>query len=390
MERKNAVVFGAGKIARGFIAHLLTISGYQITFVEKNEELVRLLRERSRYSVEIMGAPDKNITISGFDVLQSNETDAVAKAVESASVLFISIGGPNLPQVAPLIAAGLENRSTGLNIILGENYFQPGQWLRQLILEHLSSSRRGWFETEVGVVETMILRSTIEPTPEMKANDPLSLKAQNAWEIPADKEAFVGKVPYIRGLTPRDNFQGGLIRKLFTYNCINAVVAYVGHLKGYSLLSDAANDPEILALARRAYTEASDALCKRFGFHPEEQKEFAEAAIRKYQNREIVDPIERNARDPLRKLARNDRLVGPACLALEYGERPHALSQSIAAALAYDNPQDPSSVMLQRTIADKGVAAAIREICGIDRTSELTTLIIGEYQQLANVTAPGD
>lgn len=384
MENKNAVVFSAGKIARGFIAHLLTLSGYHITFVEKNPDLVRSLRERGQYSVEIMGAPEKSITIGGFEVYQSDESEAIARAIENASVVFVSIGGPNLPQIAPLLAAGLLRRNKGINIILGENFFQPAQWLRQLIAEQLPPDRLKWFESEVGIVETMILRSTIEPTPEMKAKDPLSLKAQNAWEIPADKEAFVGSVPEIKGLVARENFQGGLIRKLFTYNCINAVVAYTGHLKGYALLSDAANDPEILALARAAYDESSEALCKRYGFDKQEQREFAEAAIRKYQNLEIVDPIERNTRDPLRKLARNDRLVGPACLALEYGKQPIALSQAIAAAFMYDCPSDPSSAALQRKVADLGVAAAVAEVCGLGKGSKLVELIVKSYRERAD------
>jgi len=384
MPTKNAVVFGAGKIARGFIAHLLTISGYHVTFVEKNMDLVQALRKQGKYTVEIMGAPEKNITISDFDVLQSDDVEQISQAIEQASVIFVSIGGPNLPQIAPLLARGLEKRSAGINIILGENYFQPAQWLRQLIGQHIAPSRLHWFETRVGIVETMILRSTIEPTEEMRTRNPLSLKAQNAWEIPADKEAFVGGIPPIQGLAPRNNFQGGLIRKLFTYNCINAVVAYTGNLKGYTLLSEAANDAEIVALARAAYEESGQALCKQFGFDPEEQREFAEAAIRKYQDRQIVDPIERNARDPLRKLSRNDRLIGPACLAIAYGKTPVALSRAIAAAFLYGNPNDPASVALQRTVAEKGLPTAIGEISGIDPAGELTGLIVASYKELAN------
>lgn len=197
---------------------------------------------------------------------------------------------------APLLAAGLELRPAGLNIILGENYFHPAKLLRQAIGQHLPVAKHQWFTSEVGIVETMILRSTIEPTDEMKASDPLSLKAQDMWEIPADKEAFVGKVPPVLGLSPRDNFQAGLIRKLFTYNCLNAMIAYIGHLQGYEFLSEAANDPEIAELARQAYRESCDALCERYGFDREEQKQFAEAAIAKYQRQEIQDPIERNAR----------------------------------------------------------------------------------------------
>jgi hypothetical protein len=42
------------------------------------------------------------------------------------------------------------------------------------------------------------------------------------------------------GLVPLAGFQASLVRKLFTYNGINAVVSYIGHLKGHRLLSEAA------------------------------------------------------------------------------------------------------------------------------------------------------
>ncbi len=382
MATKQAVIFGAGKIARGFIAHLLTLSGYQITFVEKNPQVVALLRNRGKYTVDIMGAPEKSITIQDFSVCQAGEEEAIADAVAHASVVFVSIGGPNLPQIAPLLAAGLRKRKDRLNIILGENYFQPAQWLRTLISEQLTPAEQEWFAREVGIVETMILRSTIEPTEAMKANDPLSLKAQDMWEMPADKAAFVGEIPPVQGLSPRDNFQGGLIRKLFTYNSINALIAYTGYLKGYKLLSEAANDPDLASLARAAYQESGEALCKRYGFDAAEQRDFAEAAIAKYQKVEIVDPIERNTRDPLRKLSRNDRLIGPACLAIEYGTRPIALSQGIAAALLYDNATDPASVRLQQLIGEKGVRACLAEVGGIESNGELADLIVESYDEL--------
>ena len=381
---KRSVIFGAGKIARAFMAHLLTLSGYEIVFVEKNRELVDLLRKRGKYHVEIMGAPEKSITIQNFTVYHTDEMTAIAAAVASADVVFVSIGGPNLPQIAPLLAAGLQAREVELNIILGENFFQPGQWLRQLISECLPATKLEWFANKVGIVETMILRSSIEPTPEMKAQDPLSLKAQDMWEIPADKEAFKGEIPPISGLSPKEGFQGSLIRKLFTYNCLNAVIAYIGLLKGYTLLSDAANDQEIVELARTAYRETSEALCERYGFGREDQTQFAEDAIAKYQRREIVDPIERNTRDPLRKLARNDRLVGPACLAADYGVKPVALSRAIAAAFLYNNPSDPASVKLQQIVQFKGIRAALGDVSGIETDGTLADLIVNSYQELNN------
>jgi mannitol-1-phosphate 5-dehydrogenase len=384
---KSAIIFGAGKIARGFIAHLLTLSEFSITFVEKSPALVALLRERRKYRVHVMGAPDKSITIEGFKVLSSDEADAVAQRVSTATVVYISIGGPNLPQVAPLIAAGVKQafaaqRSEPLNVILCENFFQPAKWLRQMVNEQLTEAEAAWSNSHVGIVEALVLRSSVEPTPEMKAEDPLSLKVQDMWEMPCDKDAFVGEIPPIRGLAPKSNFEGGLVRKLFTYNATNAVIAYVGHLKGYTLLSDAANDPGLAELARSAGREVGPALCQTYGFDPEDQREFAEAAIAKYQKREIVDPIERNARDPLRKLSRNDRLLGPACLAFKCGIRPVALSRAIGAALHYDDANDPAAQKLQAMIKEMGVEKTIQEVCGIDPESELAHMIADDYQRL--------
>lgn len=387
MSEKHAVVFGAGKIARGFVAHLLTISGYRITFVEKAPGLVRLLRERGSYAVRIMGAPEKDITITGFDVLHTDEAENIANAVACSGVVFVSIGGPNLPEIAPRLADGIRRaRAAGrpepLNIILCENYFQPAQWLRCLIAECLGGDERKWFGEKVGIVETMVLRSTIEPTPEMRLEDPLSLKAQDMWEMPADREAFVGEIPPVRGLAPKDNFQGGLIRKLFTYNAANAVIAYMGYLKGYELLSDAANDPGLVALARAAIGESGEALCRRYGFDAGEQRQFGEAAIAKYQKREIVDPIERNARDPLRKLSRNDRLAGPAHLAIEQGIRPVALSRGIAAGLLYDYSGDNSAAKIQSLIRDEGLERTLQQVCGIEPSTELAKLVTDQYHDL--------
>jgi mannitol-1-phosphate 5-dehydrogenase len=59
MNTERAVVIGADKIGRGLIAHLLTLSGYQLAFVEKDAELVALLRERREYRVRIWAAPKR-------------------------------------------------------------------------------------------------------------------------------------------------------------------------------------------------------------------------------------------------------------------------------------------------------------------------------------------
>jgi mannitol-1-phosphate 5-dehydrogenase len=78
-----------------------------------------------------------------------------------------------------------------------------------------------------------------------------------------------------------------------------------------------------------------------------------------------VDEVKRVAREPMRKLAPNDRLVGPMKLAMEYGIPVDNYAIGVAAAMLYDNPEDPQSVQLQAMIAEKGVIGALTEITGI-------------------------
>jgi mannitol-1-phosphate 5-dehydrogenase len=381
MNDKEAVVFSAGKTARGFIAHLLTLSGYHITFVEKNPELVDALRKQGKYKVNVFGAPEKSLVIRDFVVLQSEERERVREAVANASVIFISVGGQNLPHVAPLLAEALEGRAEPINIILAENYFEAGKILRTNLLEHIDPAKREWLNKSVGIVEAAIMRTSTDFSEETTDSEPLTLFVQNMWEMPTDKSAFVGEIPPIQGLAPKDNFQNGLVQKVFTYNAINAVITYLGNLKGYKLLRDAAHDEEILAVARAAASEANEALIKRYGFDRKEQQAMADSSIAKYQMKEIVDPVERNGRDPLRKLSRNDRLVGPACLALEYGIRPEAFSQAIAAGYHYVSPGDPASLIIQKLIREVGIREAVSRVSGIESNSPLTDMVCDWYKK---------
>ena len=85
----------------------------------------------------------------------------------------------------------------------------------------------------------------------------------------------------------------------------------------------------------QAGQESSAALVAAYGFEPAEQREWCERALAKYQDETIRDPIERNARDPVRKLGRFERLLGPIHLCKEH-DLPHEyLLIGVAAALQY-------------------------------------------------------
>ena len=144
----------------------------------------------------------------------------------------------------------------------------------------------------------------------------------------------------------------------------------MGALLGYEILSDAARDPFILENLDGVYRETSQALCKKYGFEWDDQWAFTRTSLKKLQDVTIVDTIERNARDPIRKLGPEDRLVGSASMVYSYGILPEHLCTSIACAIFYHPPgkdvQDDSADELARLRREEGVDYILEHICGLD------------------------
>src|SRR5947209_19241162 len=141
VEQAPVLIVGAGKIARGYIGHLVTLSGRLICFVDVNETVVRLINERGGYHVHILGNADKSTTVTGVRALHSADP-GVADMVAQAQLAFVSVGGPNLPAVAATLAPGLAARRAAggrpLNIICCENWHRPAEVLRQALAAQLA------------------------------------------------------------------------------------------------------------------------------------------------------------------------------------------------------------------------------------------------------------
>jgi mannitol-1-phosphate 5-dehydrogenase len=372
----KAVFVGAGKIGRGFLAHLAFRSGYGLTFIDANRDLVDLLIQRRAYRLHILGAPSKDETISGFNAFHVHSPEVTEVGLD-ADVIFVSVGGPNLGLAGMVVSRMVAGRTRNLNVIVGENWPHAAAELK----------KAANLPAGIGVAEATILRSCIEPTEAQRAQDPLSVQCQDYWELPVDAEALLEPVPQIEGLKPTPSFENALQRKVYTYNAINATIAYLGYHLGHKLLSEAANDPAILAHALGVRREVDEAICRRFGYAPEAQLRYSDSALAKFQNALIVDPIERQVRDPLRKLGRHDRLVGAAMLAMEVEVPPRELALSIAAALQYRNPSDASAVRLHELVDDLGPAEALARIAQIDRTSRLVQLVMERYDDVGRLIA---
>lgn len=387
----SCVIFGAGKIARGFVGHLLFLSRIDFIFVEKVDALVDLINERGQYTVNILGDASKSTVVTGARALKFSQQEEIYDAIATADCVFDAVGGKNLGEIVPFLTRGIERRAANggrpLNIVTCENWKLPADILRRGIEESIAEEHRVFLDEHVGITEAVIMRSAIEATPELLAKDPLVVNAQDFWEFPYDASRL--KAPMPEGMIcqkPIYEFTGFLERKFYTYNAANGTTSYVGALLGYRYISDAAHDERILKLLDGVYTETATALSRKHDFPFEEQWAFTRTSLRKLQDRCIVDYIERNARDPIRKLGKDDRLVGSARLCLEYGVRPENLAVAIACAMHYEEPSDEFAVRLAALRQNGGYDAILREVCGLKPDGELGKLI---KEKIADIKAWG-
>lgn len=378
----ESIIFGAGKIGRGFLARLLLLQKQQFCFYEKSQALADLLNTEEGYRIHVLGSPEDDLEVKGHVVFTpENEHELLGKFL-SADMVYTSVGGANLQGIIPIIADGIKQRFKAkiqkpLNIITCENWIDPDGILKRGLMQLLDEDQKEYVNTWVGVAESIVLCSGIE-----HKDNPSSVNIQDTSELPINGKKLVQPFPDIPGFTIIDDFKGLLERKLYTYNAANATVSYLGSLLGYTYIYEASFDPYILKILDGVYQETARALSKKHHIPLDEQIAFTRTSLAKLQNPDLVDTLERNARDPMRKLSPNDRLIGPARMITEFGEIPSSLSIVIAAAAYYTNPDDPSAVKLAEMRNSDGLEAVLTDVCHLEHDSPLFHKILESEQIL--------
>ena len=378
--RPNAVQFGAGKIGRGFLGQLLSEAGYHTTFVDADTALVNALNARGAYPLRLVSdAGVQGLIIGNLRALDAQrDADAVTQAVATADLVSIAVGVSVLPHVAPALAAGLNVRAAGgrpLDILLCENQWHAASTVRGLLLPHIAPEAQAYFDTQVGLVETVIGRMVPAATDLHRAEDPLLIVAEPYKELPVARAMLRSDPPPLPGLLLADDFEAYEARKLYLHNMSHAALAYLGYTRGHEFIWQCAADPAVSAVCRAALAEAVPTLAAEYKLLPADLTAYADDLLHRFSNRALGDTVARVAADPLRKLRPDDRLVGAAALCLKHAIAPKALAQVIQAAFYYNDPNDPSAQELQARRQKDGDDAALEAVTGIAPGSALWRLI---------------
>ncbi len=373
----KAIMYGAGNIGRGFIGQVFYQSGYETTFIDVNQAFVDKINEDGEYPVYVTrGGKYVKEPVKNVKAISGRDEDAVIAAIADADIMATALGVKVLGFVAPLIAKAVSARAkTGkpLNILICENMIGADKYLREMIGNLLPDSDKAFFEEKIGLVSVSVGRM-VPATPEKFASENIiSVCVEPYAEIPVDADAFrpVGApLPEIKGLHAYSPFQYPIEKKLFLHNMGHAVTAYLAYLKGYNFIYEASRDPEIKYFVTRVFAESARALAKKHGASFDEIFAYAEKLISRFENTLLLDTVERVGKDPIRKLAKEDRMGGTFALVKEMGGVPVYTALGIAAGLLFAPESDEAALEVSAYAKANGVREAVKKYCSIEDAAD--------------------
>lgn len=379
----KAVHFGAGNIGRGFIGLLLSRAGYQVEFIEIDEERVALLNERRQYTVTLANEEAEATVVRHVSAINGKELDRVAQSIAVADVVTTAVGVTFLKYVAKGIAKGIEMRcqqeeAKPLVIIACENTIGGSTKLKEYVYEHLSTDFKKIAAMLIAFPDAAVDRIV----PLQQHEDKLQVTVEPFYEWIIDRSALPEEYPAIEGVHYVDRLDPFIERKLFTVNTGHCCAAYHGYLQQYSTVQETMRNDAIVAEVRGVLSETGTVLIKKYGFDEVEHHRYIDKIIERFCNPYLTDEVVRIGRSPIRKLSLNDRLVRPALAAYSLGIEVPYLTKTIAAALLFDYREDPESVELQKSLKERGVHETIANYTKILESHPLHSSIVAAYESL--------
>lgn len=315
---ENTVIIGAGGTGRGFLARLLAYDDASLTFVDMDQQLIRQLNEEKSY--QIMSG-NETYVIKNYKAYHFDDKEA-AERVAEADWIFTAVGNEHLAQIVPLLErAAIKKTDQYLKVVTCENGMNPKSVLRKALEER-------------NIKNVLVTQAIVFCTSIPESEGALAILSEDYNRLPYDTDEELFEMPFTHMISTK-NFSQLLERKICTYNCLSACIAYLGAYKSYVNYADAANDTEILAICYDLLKGLNRAMCLEYKLSEPEQESFSDGALKKFRNHAISDTIQKNARAVIRKISPDERIMGPVHIMLRYSENPEVLYLVLAAALLY-------------------------------------------------------
>ncbi|MCD8221636.1 MAG: hypothetical protein LUD07_05510 [Clostridiales bacterium] len=378
MKQKRVVIIGAGRSGRGMLGELYDRDGYKITFADIRDELVDGLRRQGYYTVQMTdlekgGCEERKI--ENYDVIHVNRekkqyVDLLARTQLISTALlpkdFDSVIGDLAKEIRRRNEIGIQERQF---ITLGANYVGLYEYFDSHLRELLSDEDQIYFERYIRLVLSIVNRKNLLPEETEQTEDAFRVIGDNKNVLRVEDSDELRK---FKGLPsffhPEENLGAAMAIKIWTGNLVQCSMAFVGLKNGHTDTYAAAYDKNAARYAYYASVEGYRAVAVEYGLEPRDDRRM----VTIFRNPEFSDSLYRIVRDPIRKIGRNDRFIGPALCCMRHGILPYYITKCLAYAFFYKNDEDPESVEMQKLIKRHGIEEAIGKYCGLqtDRTEE--------------------
>lgn len=379
----KAIHFGAGNIGRGFIGNVLHDNGFEIVFVDTNQDLIDQLNKDQGYTIELLDETHSQIWINEISAINGvTEVDKIIDLIVECDIITTSVGANNINHISPVIKEGLIERAKknmSINILANENVINASDLLKEEIKGICNPEEWEAVNKISYFVNTAIDRQALS-----KINDGKQIAlVEPYYEWVIDQTALdptssyeLSHVKIVEDMLPY------IERKLYLVNAEHAAFAYLGALLNYATVQEAINDLRINKLVRQFMSENMRYFITQYGLDKISLQDFIEQTIRRHGNSVVSDDVSRVGRSPLRKLSHDDRLIAPVMKLEELNCMNEAGKRVVVAAYLYKNENDEEAIKMNQLISDVGITEAIKEISQVP--TELATELARLYEHVIN------
>jgi mannitol-1-phosphate 5-dehydrogenase len=342
----------------------------------RTPEQAERIRAAGGFGVRITGS---GVTKEIRDVpAVATDTPAFEQAISSADLVVTCVGVSQVRALGPTLASALSRRNPclPLQVWVVENQ-DCAPVLEQSV--RTAAARAGLALPPVGfagaVAEVAVSRGDWRGVERpVFVGDPIR-------RLRVDESALIAPLPRLPAVEPTPCYRARLQEKLFVFNAGHALCAYLGVLRGHRSIDAAVRDRFLRPLVAGSMLEAARALASAYPGLNGDVHECVAKTMRRFEDAELADPVNRVARDPIRKLLPHDRLVGAAQLVrATLGHVPRHFALGIAGALLYRNEHDEEAGRLSRMLERQGLAHALAAVCGLAPEDELARAVAQRYR----------
>ncbi len=393
------VQFGAGNIGRSFVGQIFANAGWEVVFVDIDERIIDALNRANRYRVVVKQETERTIEVENVRGVHGNDRDKVVREVATCDLVSTAVGQQALKNIIPLIARGVIERDMGchgrtLDVVICENMRNAASFFRNSLGEEFEKNPdvtdTSAALARVGLVETSIGKMVPIMSEEERRKDPLLVFAEEYNTLILDRRGFLGRIPDVPQLDPKENIKAYVDRKLYIHNMGHAVLGYTACVFGrdYVYVWEAAEDRNLSTVSRQAMWEAGRALIAAYPqeFHEKNIGEHIEDLLFRFKNRALGDTIYRVGRDLYRKLGPDDRLVGAVGLCEAHGIVPENICLGIACALFFKGTDESGRMFVKdvefhKKEMSKGVEHVLQSVCKL-KDGGARQLILRYYERI--------